>query len=72
MAGNCSAQPHLELECYICAGSLRGALVRFNRQLKDNEAVGEITCEACGFDFFRVIGRCPACLFKRRRRRSMY
>jgi rubrerythrin len=66
MAGRCSKHLHLELGCATCASAIRHALIRFNEMLASAEAVGVHTCEACGYEYYRVIGRCPACWMNRR------
>jgi predicted Zn-ribbon and HTH transcriptional regulator len=39
------------------------AIRDFNKELAAAGAVGAITCRDCGFEFHRVIGRCPLCRF---------
>jgi rubrerythrin len=61
MAGICSRHRRLELGCWVCATSIRRALLNFNQQLAEAKAVGEHICKVCGFTYFRAIGRCPVC-----------
>jgi hypothetical protein len=60
--GICSAHRYLALGCIPCSAHFRHALIDFNEELAAAGAVGECTCKDCGYEWHRVIGRCPICL----------